>query len=395
MREAIQTSLETHLGELATLPQRLVACQIPFAIWRKPQSDTCYFLISLEEEQPLDSIHALEDLNEAFLVNSFEDSHPPKPGILKGDIIIKTSGSSLEVSINPTLFNDRIEVFIQRIRVTIPTTARTLRTTPDEDDYTDMVRRAKSQIEQGEFQKVVLARRKHLELLDAPNLIDLHKHLADRYPDAFVYILYTKNHGQWIGATPEKLISVTQGKFFSTDSLAGTQHVKADQALSDVAWTMKEIEEQAMVSRYIIDCFKTIRLREFDELGPKTVKAGSMAHLKTEFKVDMEATNSASLPAVMLDLLHPTSAVCGFPRDKALAFIQQHEGFDRELYSGFLGPVNLDGETNLFVNLRCMKLEGTKATLFAGAGITAGSDPVKEFLETELKMDTLLSVIEP
>ncbi len=395
MREAIQTSLETHLGELATLPDRLVDCQIPFAIWRKPQSESCYFLICLDDEQLLEDIYTVEDLNEAFLVNSFQDSHPPKPQILKGDIIIKISGENHEVKLNPTLPDDRIEAFVRRIHSATPTTARTLGTAPDESDYSQMVIRAKSQIEQGEFQKVVLARRKQLELLDLPNLLALHRQLADQYPDAFVYAMYTKNHGQWIGATPEKLIAVTEKRLFSTDSLAGTQPLKTNQALSDVAWTMKEIEEQAMVSRYIIDCFKTIRLREFEEIGPKTIQAGKMAHLKTEFKVDMEATNSASLPAVMLDLLHPTSAVCGYPRDKALGFIQQHEGFDRELYSGFLGPVNLDGETNLFVNLRCMRLEGRKATLFAGAGITAGSDPLKEFLETELKMDTLLSVLEP
>ena len=100
----------------------------------------------------------------------------------------------------------------------------------------------------------------------------------------------------------------------------------------------------------------------------------------------------------MLKLLHPTSAVCGTPRDAAFAFIQQHETHDRELYSGFLGPVNIDGDgkgpaTGIFVHIRCMKLEGKLATLYAGAGLTEDSEPEREWLETDMKCQTLLKVI--
>ena len=75
----------------------------------------------------------------------------------------------------------------------------------------------------------------------------------------------------------------------------------------------KDIEEQALVERYVISCFKKIRLREYDEHGPKTMIAGNVLHLKTEFEVDMVATNFPQLGSVMLNLLHPTSAVCGMP----------------------------------------------------------------------------------
>jgi isochorismate synthase len=95
----------------------------------------------------------------------------------------------------------------------------------------------------------------------------------------------------------------------------------------------------------------------------------------------------------MLKLLHPTSAVCGMPMEKSLAFLRAHEGYDREYYSGYLGPVRINNESQLFVNLRCMQVSSGRARLYAGGGVLGESDPEKEWQETELKMNTLLSVI--
>ena len=148
-----------------------------------------------------------------------------------------------------------------------------------------------------------------------------------------------------------------------------------------------------MVSRYIINCFKKIRLREFEEHGPKTVVAGNLMHLKSDFAVDMKATNFPQLGSVMLRLLHPTSAVCGTPLETARKFLLEHEGYSREFYSGFLGPINMNEASHVFVNLRCMQLFADEAWLYAGAGVTADSIPEKEWEETEMKMNTLLDVI--
>jgi isochorismate synthase len=163
--------------------------------------------------------------------------------------------------------------------------------------------------------------------------------------------------------------------------------------IKSVAWTEKEIEEQAMVSRYIINCFKKIRLREYEEHGPRTASAGNLLHLKTEYEVDMKATNFPQLGSVMLKLLHPTSAVCGMPLNNALEFLNKNEGYDRQFYSGYLGPVNFRNESHIFVNLRCMQIHERQATLYAGAGVTIDSIPEKELEETEMKMDTLQKVL--
>lgn len=192
-----------------------------------------------------------------------------------------------------------------------------------------------------------------------------------------------------MGASPELLVSVEQSRIFRTVALAGTQPYREGTPLKQVAWTQKEIEEQALVERYIISCFKKIRLREYLEQGPKTVIAGNLIHLRSDFTVDLRETNFPQLGSVMLRLLHPTSAVCGMELGPAREFLRQNEGYDRAFYTGYLGPVNVADNTDIYVNLRCMQLREGYALMYAGAGVTADSVPETEWEETEIKFNTL------
>ena len=124
------------------------------------------------------------------------------------------------------------------------------------------------------------------------------------------------------------------------------------------------------------------------------MQAGNLIHLKTEFSVDMEKVSYPLLGTAMLDLLHPTSAICGMPMKAAAQFLKDREGFDRSYFSGYLGPSNIENKTSLFVNLRCMQILKNKAILYAGAGVTEDSDPESEWNETEMKFQTLLNVIQ-
>jgi isochorismate synthase len=83
------------------------------------------------------------------------------------------------------------------------------------------------------------------------------------------------------------------------------------------------------------------------------------------------------------------------PKGGSQKFILQTELHKRKYYSGFLGPCNIHGETNLFVNLRCANLSGNKADMYVGGGITAESNPQAEWNETLIKANTLLSVLKP
>ena len=259
--------------------------------------------------------------------------------------------------------------------------------------YIQIVNKAIHGINRGDFTKVVPSRTHHVKLHGSFDLVKTFEKACKSYPNALVSVVSVPGIGTWMGATPEKLISADKRKQFSTVALAGTQEVDDNADLMQVAWRQKEIEEQAMVSRYIIDCFKKIRLREFEEYGPRTARAGNLAHLKTDFIVDTVATNFPQLATVMLKLLHPTSAVCGMPKEPATQFLLSHENFDRSFFSGFLGPVNMSGETHLFVNIRCMQLFACEAVLYAGAGVTAISDAEKEWEETNLKCQTMGKIL--
>jgi len=272
-------------------------------------------------------------------------------------------------------------------------TSNTQQETTSKEEYKAAVEKGIKSIQNSELVKIVPSKIKLHKLPEGFSLAKAFVNLCNKYPSAFVSIISTKEFGTWLTATPEILIDVDKGGIFKTMALAGTQKYNHEIGLHEVAWVDKDIEEQAMVSRYIINRFKEIRLREFTEKGPMTVRAANLTHLCTTFEVDTDATDYHDLGGVMLNLLHPTSAVCGMPKTPALALIKEIESHERKFYTGYLGPVNVDNETSLYVNLRCMELFESTTNLFAGAGVTAISDPEKEWIETELKFNTLLNII--
>ncbi|MHA8074357.1 chorismate-binding protein [Aquirufa sp. HETE-40SA] len=250
----------------------------------------------------------------------------------------------------------------------------------------------------GPLQKVVISRTDEKDLPVDFNVVTALEELRSAYPNAFVCALSIPAlGGVWMCATPEILVEQNAAGIFRTISLAGTQSgVDADGfaiSPSQARWSQKEIEEQAFVSRYIIDCFKKIRLREYTEIGPKTISTGNLLHLKTEYIVNTKAMDFPQLPGLMLGLLHPTSAVCGTPKQEAIDFISATEKHERSMYSGYLGPVNLMNATYLFVNLRTVEIKENHAVFYAGCGITEDSDPEKEWQETQMKCQTLQRVL--
>lgn len=261
------------------------------------------------------------------------------------------------------------------------------------NNYIHLVELCLSEISSQQVEKIVPSRFKEIPVSENLDLFSVFDSLCARHPQALVSFISSPQTGTWLGASPELLVSVDDQNIFRTNSLAGTQPYSSETDLKSVAWKEKEIEEQALVSRYIINCFKKIRLREYEEHGPRTMVAGNVMHLKTIYEVDMNATNFPQLGSVMLKLLHPTSAVCGMPFDNAFSFLKQHEGYDREFYSGYLGPQQINRKSNIYVNLRCMQLSESSAKLYAGAGVTVDSSPEKEFEETEIKMQNLQSLI--
>ncbi|WP_375434130.1 chorismate-binding protein [uncultured Hymenobacter sp.] len=264
-------------------------------------------------------------------------------------------------------------------------------------EYSALVRAGVAAIEAKTLGKVVSSRAARWPLAPGFDPLLAFADLSEKYPQAFVSLVSVPGVGTWLGATPEVLAEVTADDTFRTMALAGTQPLVHGQAPNTAIWRQKEIEEQALVARYIVSCFKQLRLREYDETGPRTVAAGELLHLRTDFEVNLRQVPFPNLGTDMLRLLHPTSAVGGMPKQAALDFLHRHEGYDRAYYSGFLGPVNLPvaGVSRLYVNLRCLQLRPAEAILYAGTGLTIDSDPAREWQETELKLTTAGAVLHP
>lgn len=257
------------------------------------------------------------------------------------------------------------------------------------EEYLELVSTIVRYIHQGTFEKVVPSRVKIVEGAFSPRLGVIYEMLARAYPDAFVYIFNNGDHC-WVGATPEPLLLAVDGTM-QTMSLAGTRTFSEENA-NIGAWNSKERLEQEYVTRYIARVIAHYNLTDVDLQGPYTKKAGNLLHLGTDFS--FSARNLKGRLGAFLNELHPTPAVCGMPYRSSLELLMNFERHQREYYAGYLGPIGFDNRLDLFVNLRCMKVLGDRLALFVGGGITADSIPEEEWLETEIKADTLLSVIQ-
>jgi isochorismate synthase len=249
------------------------------------------------------------------------------------------------------------------------------------DAFENLVSKGIAAIQNGAFDKVVLSRK--IVLNEQISVVATFQNLIATYPTAFRYLFFHPEIGLWMGATPERLVKINQNQF-ETVALAGTQLFS-----ESIIWTTKEIEEQQFVTDFIVSEI-TSKVKNLVVSEPKTIKAGNLAHLKSIITGQLNGDFSA---LDLITTLHPTPAVCGFPKDFAIDFIRKNEAFDRSYYSGFLGEYNSNNQTDLFVNLRCLEVVNNAVNIYVGCGITKDSNPELEFLETENKSMTMRNII--
>ncbi|WP_317166985.1 MULTISPECIES: chorismate-binding protein [Winogradskyella] len=276
----------------------------------------------------------------------------------------------------------------------------------EKEAHINLVSKGIATINSGSLKKVVLSRCESKDLGNE-NPFSIFKKLFNTYKNAMVYCWYHPKVGLWLGATPELLLKV-EGKQLTTISLAGTQPYNST---SNVNWTTKEFEEQQIVTDYIANQIqpysKQVNISEVE-----TARAGNLLHLKSKITGFIDAT--VNLKSI-IEALHPTPAVCGFPKQEAKDFILQNENYVRGYYTGFLGELNLKQSrtrntnrrnvennayavvrkhSNFYVNLRCMQLKDSKALIYVGGGITKDSNPENEWEETVNKSRTIGSVLD-
>ena len=258
--------------------------------------------------------------------------------------------------------------------------------TVDEEraSYAGDFRRFHEHLLSSHFQKLVLSRSSEwiVEGEVAPE--HLFFHACRAYPDAFVALVKTPNHGTWLMSTPEVLLR-TEGRNGYTMALAGTIL-----ATEQPVWTDKNREEQRLVADYIA---RTVApFSEDTSIGePQTVRAANVMHLQTDIRFTLRDDTAV---ANLLDELHPTPAVCGLPKAEARQFILANEHAPRLYYSGFCGLFDMNSQTALYVSLRCMQILDNKVRLYAGGGLLRGSMMESEWQETEAKMETMLGLLQ-
>ena len=229
------------------------------------------------------------------------------------------------------------------------------------------------------FQKLVLSRSIELPRTGDETPLQLFQRACERYPRMMICLVYTPQSGLWLAATPEILLAGKDHRW-QTIALAGTMKYE-----EELRWSDKNIQEQRYVATYITRQLEQFT-HDFTEEGPRTARAGHLAHLRSDFLFSLP---DESVVGDLLQALHPTPAVCGLPKQEAFRFIQQNEHHDRSYYSGFMGPLFLNGQTNIFVTLRCMQLFRDGYRLYAGGGLLKDSVEEQEWQETETKLDTI------
>jgi isochorismate synthase len=358
---------------LITFINKLTDKNCSFAMWSAPNTDTIELIISREEKSYSDQ--QINQLNQksGFIFAPYEISEDTPLIFFKPDIYVSGLNEITGINLDEFETKAKKESFNNHFVVS-------------KKDYFSDIEKTIREIKNTKLSKAIVSRIISKERANEA-IGELFVQLNQQTPNAFVYLINSKNAGLWMGATPEILLK-SENISMETVSLAGTQQRHE----GEYAWFTKDIEEQAFVSRYMVEIFHRFNIFPYTTVGPVTLESGQVAHLSTTFRFDKEKIIGKI--GDFIEVLHPTPAVCGFPKANAKAFIHAIEKHDRRYYSGFLGQWQLNNTTGLFVNLRCMEVTEDNFMLYSGGGITARSVPEDEWEETNNKASTLLSAIE-
>ncbi|MDA2963039.1 MAG: isochorismate synthase [Actinomycetota bacterium] len=261
-----------------------------------------------------------------------------------------------------------------------------------DDKWKARVSSAINRIHGGELDKVVLAQdfigycNREIE----PRIIL--KRLAAEYPSTWSFAV-----AGLVGATPELLLRLRR-KMVTSRVLAGTISKTGDDEhdlalAASLARSSKDLEEHEYAVRSVADALEPFCTSTNVPESPFVVHLANVMHLATDVTGAIEEKLSHVDAFTILEQLHPSAAVCGTPRENARSLINEIEGISRGRYAGPVGWINAAGDGELGIALRCGQINGSSIRIFAGCGIVAGSDPVKELAESAAKLIPMRSAL--
>jgi isochorismate synthase len=260
-------------------------------------------------------------------------------------------------------------------------------------EWCDLVERATAALRAsppGGMEKVVLAREVEVTADAAFDRAAILSRLRAGYPGCFLFHV-----DGFLGASPELLVA-RAGDIVRAQPMAGTAPRGGDPATDArlaaglLASTTYRHEHQVTIDMVHDTLLPWCSYLDY-EADPSVVPVANVQHLATL----VEGRLSQPAPSVLelVDALHPTPAVAGWPREEALAWIAEHEQLERGRYAGAVGWVDAAGNGTWAVSIRCAEVDGPRARLWAGNGIVAGSDPATELAETQAKLQAMLTAI--
>jgi len=260
---------------------------------------------------------------------------------------------------------------------------------PSKEQWLKSVSTIIDEIKTSDVQKVVLARKKILQMPYSINPFALLSTInSDTFP---VYdFCFQVDHGSaFIGSSPECLYRL-DGESVYTEALAGTASVTKDsQQPNALKSSSKDLLEQAYVRDDVLDALAEISSEILTDHKPRVVQLKSLQHLLTEYTSKL---NSSVGNYEIISSLHPTAAVNGLPRSYAIQKIAESEQFSRGLYAGPIGYIG-DADSEFAVAIRSALLQDDMVHLYAGAGLVKSSDPQSEWIETENKLQQFLDIL--
>lgn len=276
--------------------------------------------------------------------------------------------------------------------------SRTPKVVRDVGDFERIVGTVLPALKNSTLHKVVLA--DALDVLSSNffRIPESLKALGMAYKDCCVFALSNGQGPVFMGASPERLLSITtstKGKQLTTDALAGSaprgNTTRTDQRLAEqLLSNPKERFEHRVVVEFIVEQLTQLGLNPQFADSPQLLRLANIQHLHTPIQASLPDDLN---PLSLVKTLHPTPAVAGLPRPLANQLLKTTESFDRELYASPIGWIDANGNSEFIVGIRSALIDGRQARLFAGAGIVAQSDPRRELAEVQLKLQALLGTL--
>ncbi|GAB2543872.1 isochorismate synthase [Gracilibacillus alcaliphilus] len=263
----------------------------------------------------------------------------------------------------------------------------------DPQQWKEMVQKATEEIAAEHVHKVVLARELQVEFSHSCSIAEIIAALKEVQDNNYVFA-WEKDRTCFIGATPERLVKVDNNHVYST-CLAGTaprgKTKREDRHLGEELLNdKKNLEEHQfvvdMIRKSVHSFAKYVNIPDKPVLYPLK----NLQHLYTPVKAVLEEDYTI---VDIIEKLHPTPALCGFPRHNSLAFIRQFEQMERGWYGAPIGWMDSRFNGEFAVAIRSALVDDTHASLFAGCGVLRDSDPHGEYQETAIKFTPMLDAL--